>query len=667
MSKLSEYKKRLKNSQDLSESHWTRSIENYKHYFSKLDTGASKIENYPFHSQMTVPISYEVVETVMPRLIGKDPEFAAVAIEPSDVESEAMAKMAIEMAYNNPKLEMLGEPIYLKLYRGVKEQLITGNMVLRPFWRRQTTKRMQYRAYSEKTGHKDMDPVELYKKLSAMNMQDSMKYTKKEMEVPFLDDFDIRHVPFWMFFPDVPMIEPGKMRYKIEREYMTPEQLIDEAEIFGYDKVSMKEVLDFASDRKRMAFTPDIRKEFMQDYYDLFAPTQSSVTFSTDDDRVPLLIVDKMWEGGRVHVFVNEKWGLTGETGIKSPYDLSIDPFIFGHDNPLPHSYHSYGEIDAIKKLEDGMNDLLNMRFDNLVQSMLNYWFYNPNYLDDDADGFQPVPNSVTPTKDVNNVVRVINGPNVTGTAYQEAKEILDIIQRTTGVNDYAKGIEGESLAGRTYGGMRLVQEMANARFIVKSRLFEKVTLKSLGYFALEMSRQFITKDRMHRQFGETMATDQKLEAHKLKAIKGFMDIKVVPNSTRVIDEQAEAVRLSSVTDRMIAQADKEKGPFTGMPDELYDKLLLKMLPLYGINDAPYWVRAIQENRKKMEKEVKKTDPAKQPPAAPLPPQQPVGPGGIAGLLGGTGLTTDMVPTLQSDQVAMQPDPLASIINSGVQ
>ena len=112
---------------------------------------------------------------------------------------------------------------------------------------------------------------------------------------------------------------------------------------------------------------------------------------------------------------------------------------------------------------------------------------------------------------------------------------------------------EGETIAGGTYGGMRLVQEMANARFIVKSRLFEKVTLRSLGYFILEMSKQFINKDRMRRIIGDSgEAQESVLEAGKLKAIKGMFDIKVIPNSSMVIDQQAEAVKLNSLADRFM-------------------------------------------------------------------------------------------------------------------
>lgn len=637
------YKQRLRASRNLCEGHWSRAIDNYKHYLGRLDVGGMQENQYGFESKMSVPISYEIVETVLPRIIGKDPEFTTVAMEPSDVDFESTAKMTIESQYNNPKLEILGEPIYLKLMRGVKEQLITGNVVYRAFWRRETRKRISYRANLDRTGHKDEEDIKKVLQLAEqMKAGSEIHYSKKEMEVPFLDDFDLKHLPFFHFFPDASFAEPGRFRYKIEREMMTFEDLANEATIFQYDKTVMGE-LQTLSQSKGMGFTSDIGKDFLYEYYELFSSQQASNLATSDSDKIPMFIVDKMWMGDKVAVFVNEKYNLTGDEGIRNPYDMMVDPFIYGHDVVLPHSYFSWGEIDEIRKLEDGINDTINMRFDNLLQSMLNYWLYNPKLMAN-GDEFVPVPNSLTAVADTERAVRMISGPDVTPNAYREAQELMMMVQKATGVSDYVKGNEGETIAGRTYGGMRLIQEMANARFIIKSRLFEKVTLKSLGYMMLEMSRQFFTKDRIRRMVGDTGTIQtQEIKVANLKQIKGFMDIKVIPNSSIVIDQQAEAIKLNSIADRFMT----EKGPFANVPEEVYDKFLLKYLEAYGITDAIYWVRAKQEARAKAK--LAETTPETKPPVQPPAPQVP-----------GMG----MVPTLQSDQIAMQPNPLEQILQA---
>jgi hypothetical protein len=710
---LSLYKERMKQSMTLAEPHWQRSIDNYKHYFGRLDAGTNDDSNYPFYSKMSLSLSYEVVETVLPRLIGKDPEFNFVAQEAADVKYEDLAKITVGSQYDNPKLELLGEPIYLKLMRMVKECLITGNAVGRPMWRRQTRQIAKYMATLERAGFKnEKDIQKVIQAAQKLGAEDEIKYGKEFAETPWLDDFDLTHLPFFFYFGDWIMVEPGRFRYQIERELMTIDDLEDEAKRFGYDNVVMDEIRGKHA-TKDTYFNPaddsPISKNFMWEYYNLFAIEDQSA-FATDDEKVPLLRVDKMWDAdGKVHVFVNEQWGLTGtgssgkeglianakaqggmqkgehkEEGIENPYDIKKPPFIHVHDVVIPHSYFSRGEIDSIKKLEDGANDLMNMRFDNLLQSMLQYWLWNPKMMSNANDEFVPIPNTTTAVKDVEKAVRVISGNDVTASAYKEADNLVASIKSIAGLNDYAQGVEGGTVAGRTYGGMRLVQEVANARFIVKSRLFEKVTLKALGYFMLEFSRQFISKDRVRRVSGEMGTTvEHKISAGDLKSIAGFMDLKVVPNSSMVIDQQAEAMRLNGVADRFAT----EKGAFKDIPDEVYDKFLLKFLQANGITDAIYWVRARQEARKAAKAKGETVDqgtggtgkellqqamggamPQQPPQVGGMPMQPPQVPAQMGGLtptmpMGNT-LPIGNSEVLQSDQIAVQPNPLEQLLNA---
>lgn len=657
---LATYKNRMKSSRNVCEDHWDRAIDNYKHYLGKLDVGGIQESDYPFTSKMTVPLSYDLVETVIPRVIGKDPEFTPVAVEPSDVPYENTARIAIDMGYNNPKLELLGEPIYLKLVKGVKEELITGNVVWRAFWRREKMRRVRYTASLEKTGHKNAPIQTVVEAAKRINAEGEIRYGKSFTDSPFLDDFDIRHVPFFFFFPDPSFSEPGRMRYQIERCYMSPQELFSEAEDFGYDKSTMDDIQRMI-DRGSHGFTPEVKKDFLVEYNGLFNDDTSALT-TTDDDKVPLLIVDKMWENGQVvHVIVNEKYTVTGERGMRNPYDVQKNPFIFGSDVVIPHSYFARGELDAMKKLEDGVTDIYNMRFDNLIQSMLNFWLVNNNFLAD-GDEFMPIPNTITSVTDIDRAVKIIAGKDVTGNAYREASELIGLVRKITGTEDYIKGDRGQSLGGRTYGGMRLVQELVNARFIIKSRLFEKTALKSLGYFILELSRQYINKNRVKRMVGETGEIEEKLlKASDLKTIKGFMDIKILPNSAMAVDQQAEAMRMNTIADRFTLQ----KGPFANIPEEVYDKFLLKYLLANGITDAVYWVRMRQKARleqkkedKKQAKQVQSQPPMVNPPTTSTPPLENT-PAGMPSPI-------PTMPVVQSDQIANQPAVLPQILNQSL-
>ncbi|RMD72228.1 MAG: hypothetical protein D6822_01680, partial [Cyanobacteria bacterium J149] len=537
------------------------------------------------------------------RVIGRDPEFITAATEDDDIPFEEVAKMTIWSQYHNPKLALLGEPIYVKLQKMVKESLICGTAIGRAYWRREGIKRLNYKARVEETG-KEGDVQKMAEYASKYGYK--LKFIEKYEETPFLDDFDLRHIPFFFFFPDPYFSEPGKMRFKIERDFYSMNELIAEAEMFGYDKAVMNEIAN--KDKRSLSFTPELDKDFMYRYNQLFADINQQ-TFTNDDARVQLLIVDKMWENGRVHVIVNEKYVLTGKEGMESPYKLIRDPFVFSQNVLVPHSFYSRSEIDAIKRIEDAMNDMTNMRLDNIFQALSSIYLVN-NRVMEDADSFVPLPNSVWSVKDVDKAMREIKGQDVTAGVYKESSELYSFIQRIAGVTDYAKGGENITLAGRTYGGLRLAQEAANIRFLIKSTVFEQVTLKSLGYMMLEMARQFINKDRVVRIMGEKTlehkADFYKIKAADLKSIKGFMDIQVIPSSTRAVDEQAEAMKLNGLADRIALQ----KPPFDRMTPELYDRFLLKYLPLFGFRDAIYWVRSMrgQEGKQKGENKPPKEE-----------------------------------------------------------
>jgi hypothetical protein len=587
------YKKRIKKSQDFCYPFWEEAIDNYNHYWGKLkvqkDNNEETEKIYPFASKVTTGISFDVIETMMPRIIGRSPEFITAAIEPDDIPAEAVAKMVIESQYDNPKLAILGEPIYLKLQKMVKEALITGTAIGRGYWRREYIDRPSYKAVVEKTGKEgEIEDIEKYLDEVGMD-KSSMKFKKQMKRYKFIDDFDLKHIPFFFFFPDPFYWETGKMRFKIERDFYTEEQLKNEAEIFGYDRQQVKEALSLKG-----GFTPDISKNWLFTYQDFFGSLSSDV-FNDDDERIRMFIVDKMWENGKVFVFVNESVCLTPE-GIPSPYDSLKDPFIFSYNITQPHSLFGKSEISAFKKVEDNINDLLNMRNDNLFSSMRSFYLVNPEMFDDDPDSFVPYPNSVYKVRDIMSALREVKGQDVTAAVYKETSELYNYIQRVSGITDYVKGAEGMELAGRTYGGLRLAQEVANVRFLIKSTLFEEVTLRALGYMILEMSRQYINSDRVVRLVGEkSLLYDSefyKIEASQLKKIKGFMDIKVIPSSTRAVDEQAEAMKLNGLADRIGIG----RPPFDRITPELQERFLLKYLPLFGFRDASYWIRKMRES-----------------------------------------------------------------------
>src|SRR3972149_11850343 len=105
---LGTFDKRITLSRDYTSVYFDRFIENYKHYLGHLIVPSGT--NYPLSSQMTVPISYSIVETILPRMMGKDPEFMASARNPEDRDLEKIYKPLVHYWWTNPALYQLGDP-----------------------------------------------------------------------------------------------------------------------------------------------------------------------------------------------------------------------------------------------------------------------------------------------------------------------------------------------------------------------------------------------------------------------------------------------------------------------------------------------------------------------------------------------------------------------------
>ena len=331
---------------------------------------------------------------------------------------------------------------------------------------------------------------------------------------------------------------------------------------------------------------------YEKDFKDLFG--KEDYTFEdTTNPKVERLM---MWEDNRFAVVIGRKICLRdGE----NPFDFKRKPIFAVKDIPIPGEFYAWGEIDPIKKLEDGMTDIMNMRFDNIARALMKMWMVNPDLVIDEEE-FVPMPDGLVHVRDINNAAREMPVSDVTSSAYAEAREIYSIIQGTSGVTDYAKGVEGRTLVGRTVGGLRLLQEAANARFALKMRLFEHLALKTVGNAFLELDKQFISKERVLRITGEYGDKVIKVSPEKLRTNVGYLDLDVVTNSSEAVDKQFEILKWNAIVDRV------GKPPFDMLPRDIMDKIAVKYWEAYGIKEAPIWMRLMKVERKKMEKEMKK-------------------------------------------------------------
>ena len=88
-------KKRANLSREYCQPFFDRFIDNYEHYFLRtIDKDVeADADSYPFYSQLMLPMTYQVVETILPRMVTKPFSFT--------IDTEAQNDRADEYALEN--------------------------------------------------------------------------------------------------------------------------------------------------------------------------------------------------------------------------------------------------------------------------------------------------------------------------------------------------------------------------------------------------------------------------------------------------------------------------------------------------------------------------------------------------------------------------------------
>lgn len=570
--------KRFELSEKYTRPYFDRFLDNYKHYFlHTIASNESKDTNpdYPFFFDVELPISYQVVETILPRMLGRPPEFTVKARNPqADSWLEPVYTPLIKFQWDHPELKQ--RPMFARLGDNLKEEFITGNTVGMIPWERRTRKVKRYRPISSMLGV-TIDNLDDYLESNGLTVAGFLKlladqgvqpeWQEAEIEETYIDDPVYDYVSIFNFFPDPKKKHFDQLTYAFRRYHSSFEDIEKEHKDMGNIYQNMAEVAQLAKRKDKVSSGADATN-----YQDEIAQLFDSEDYTHKDDTDHQLEILEMWENDRLVKVVNRKVVIR-DTG--NPYYCGKIPFVFGKDIPIPNQFYGWGEIDPIKKIEDMMSDTTNMRLDNVVRSLLRMWLVNPNQLVD-GEEFIPEPDNVIQVTDLN-AVKPLDVPDVTAGSYKEFELWQRVIQNVTGVSDYATGMSDPSM-NQTMGGVELLQQAANVRFKYKLQLFEKLLLEPIGYFYIEHDRQFISEERTFAITDQTF----KVGPNNLRAAQGSFDLVVQSGSTEAVNQNTEIVKWADIMNRI----QSGRPPFDGLTVEAYDEAAKRYYAARGISDS---------------------------------------------------------------------------------
>lgn len=396
----------------------------------------------PGRANFYIPHAFSNVETVFPRMTSKRPRIQAKPVGPEDAPAAAIMEKLIDYSW---------EKLYLDdiVRRWVKGSLIYGTGIIKVTWKKQTVTKKTRQSILDEEG----------------NLTD---YQDTEELKTVYDDPEVTNCDLRDIYLDMDGVDEKTCRYIIHRYWATKSDLESNP---NYKKSDLKRVQYGATNEM-------IRRGLTQEERQKGGHTAEVLEY---------------WENDRLVV-------VAGGVVLRdepNPYDCKKKPFVIMVDQIDDQTVYGIGEVEPIEGLQSEMNTLRNQRMD------FNNLTLNPTFkvlpgavTDIDNIIFAPGHKILMNTADPS-AITPIEMPQAPYTSYKEEESIRVDLQTITGVTDYSRGSDAQSM-NETATGISLIQEAANERFKAKIRNMES-GLQKLGELLRDLYQQYITQEKVFR------------------------------------------------------------------------------------------------------------------------------------------------------------------------
>lgn len=446
----------------------TPHMQRFKKYYEMYRSHIAEENIRPHGANLYIPYTFEAIETIAPRLVtsifNNRPYLTAVPLSSTAVEKARMLELLLDY-----QAEKYLDPV-LFFTMAFKNALMYGTAIVKTTWKFES-KTIRVNEYNK-------DPRLSALKKREVKEEEVVTYDAPHMEIVSLEDF--------FFDPNSYEIHDG--RYCIHRYYEDLDVIKEKVEDGTYTakKADIEKLSEESSDNGSQAFSAHQRVDGV-----------------TGGNTKP---------DGMVEVL--EFWGddciikVAGDVVLLMdyiPFYHGEKPFVKFIDYPVANEFYGIGEIEVIESLQEELNTTRSQRLDNVTMAINNMWKIRKN-AGIDIDQLVSRPNGVIEVDEMDDL-EPLDIPDITEAGYKEEQIIKDDIDRTTGVNDYARG--GSPARRETATTASLLSESANERFKLKIRLLEKTSFKRVGYQLVALNQQYITEETEVRVFDKERPVDE--------------------------------------------------------------------------------------------------------------------------------------------------------------
>ena len=465
------------------EERWLRFYKAYRSFVRKRRKGEWK-------SQVWMPISFYVIETILPRLAAQAPSAKVEPIGPEDIEpAELMEEL---LKWSEDKSELWPEQV-----KAMKSALIYGTGVLKISY----GEKIGYNIITEPvveetttevpTGELDIDgnpimqtvPAGTQPVIDEKTGEPQMTTTRQEYftyQGPIAQAVDIEN-----FFPDPVCSDMDDARYVIHRVYR------DKAHI---EKKFKEGVYKKPADEAWASFLHEHATLKRLDAVEL---GDGDFTLGREKNLFPLL---EFWTPDFMFTVAGDRGQGVLLRAERNPYAHGELPFVRVVDHLVPHEFWGIGELEPLEGIQDTLNAIWNARIDNVKLALNQMFAVVMDYMMDPSD-LVVRPGGVIRMREglpLNQVFQQIDLGEVTSSSYTEAAELEREGEKVTGVSPYQTGQDSPAY-NRTATGVALISEQGNTRFSFKVTLAEHMGFKKLVRQYASILQQYVPDDLILR------------------------------------------------------------------------------------------------------------------------------------------------------------------------
>lgn len=180
------------------------------------------------------------------------------------------------------------------------------------------------------------------------------------------------------------------------------------------------------------------------------------------------------------------------------PYWFKSHPYVMAKNHLVPHEFYAIGDIEPTEALQEELNTIHNQRIDN-VSLVINRMWKVLRGANVDYDELVSRRGGIVNVDRMDDV-EPFEMPEVTGSAFTQARDIERLMKDVSGTQDIVRG--AEAVQRQTATEITSLENSATFRFRFKIRVLETMALRQIARLVYAFDQQFLDTGRVVKVVG---------------------------------------------------------------------------------------------------------------------------------------------------------------------